>query len=58
MSSLISGSDLSQPDRQPGSDAGDQDQDVATSPESLKAASGLLLVFFCPHVSNISDLLR
>ncbi|KAL2273966.1 hypothetical protein FJTKL_03759 [Diaporthe vaccinii] len=42
MSSLLSGSDLSQPDHQPGSDAGDQDQDVATSPESLKAASGLL----------------
>lgn len=42
MSSLISGSDLSQQDPQPGSDAGGHDQDAATSPESVKAASGLL----------------
>lgn len=41
MSSLISGSDLSQQDLQPGSDVGGQDHDT-TSPESIKASSALV----------------
>lgn len=56
MSSLISGSELSQQAPEPGSDASGQDQYVAASSrQSIKAAPGLPYVS-SPKVDNMSSL--